>query len=123
MNTITLKQIKGVETNTLERIPAIRQSVGNNWFPCGNCWLTVKGNSEIVRFFKKHGEALTNDRYAIGMVEVWKQYDGGYAISFRYLGNTATEQQSLNFREPLYRELQKQLKSVGIEAGLYSYVD
>lgn len=108
---------------TLNAGKEISKSVGENWFPCGFVNLHTDGRSELVKFIKKHGE---HDSFYLRYknIDISKDdFRGGYSIYFSYPATNATEQQSLNFKDPLYQVFQKYLALLNINTSKESRMD
>jgi len=107
-----------------EKADEVSGAIGENWYPVGGAWLTVDGNSPLVRLFKKEG-VKDGDYYRIAGVGYISRdhYAGGYTVHFEYPKRTAVEQQSLNYHTPMYQIAQQVLARMGISAGMHTYVD
>lgn len=120
----TLKDAIG---RTLAQKDRIREEVGESWFPAGFANLRVRGDDPFVRFVKKHGrkeDKFGTVTYYFDNIHMRKNdYRGGYDIYLDYDARDATESQSLNFKVPLYTELQKQLALLGVRTEIETLVD
>jgi len=107
-----------------EKADEVSGAIGDNWYPVGGAWLTVDGNSPLVRLFKKEG-VKEGDYYRIaGVGHISRDhFAGGYTVHFDYPRRTAVEQQSLNYHTPMYQIAQQVLARMGISAGMHTYVD
>jgi hypothetical protein len=107
-----------------EKADEVSKAVGENWYPVGGAWLTVDGNSPLVRLYKKEGVKEGEDYRIAGVGYISRdRYAGGYSVHFEYPKRTATEQQSLNYRTPMNQIAQQVLARMGISAGMHTYVD
>lgn len=116
--------LRGLVRILREKADEVSGAIGENWYPVGGAWLTVRGDSPLVKLFKKEG-VKDDDVYSIeGVGHIRRDhYAGGYSVSFDYPMRTANEQQSLNYHTPMYQIAQQVLARMGISAGLHTYVD
>jgi len=117
--------LQGLTRILREKADEVSGAVGQNWYPVGGAWLTVEGNSPLVRLFKKEGVKERDGDYRIAGIGYISRdhYAGGYSVHFDYPRRTANEQQSLNYHTPMYQIAQQVLARMGIRAGMHTYVD
>jgi len=121
---LTSSNLKNMVAILQEKADAVGDAVGENWFPCGFASLWVDGNSPLVNLFKKEGYVDRGGDYRIdGVGYIMKAYKGGYTLSLDLPARTATEQQSLNYKTPLYQMAQKMLAYMGVSAQVRTAVD
>jgi len=122
---LTPETLTDAINRTLLQKNKFRADVGDNWFPCGFVNLHVDGRDPLVTFLKKYGiKDESSDYIKFDKIEIKRdEYAGGYRIYLRYGGRDAVEQQSMNFKNLLYSELQKQLALLGIRTTVDSMID
>ena len=121
--TLTIENLDKIVSEVLSKKTAISQNLNGNWFPCGFANLWIDGKNPLVKFIKKNGTAERNGYFQLGKLEISKAYKTGYSVYLRYNGTSALEQQSLNFKTPLYQLLQIGLAQMGITSELRTAVD
>jgi hypothetical protein len=119
---LTKENLLYVANKVLEKKSEISNAVGQNWYPCGGAHLIVAGNSPLIKLIKKEGVSDHDDYYRLGNISAMKT-DRGYWVSLRYEGANATEDQSLNFIEPLHKLFQFGLEALGVESYVDTYID
>lgn len=121
---LNVKSLEALRSILSEKADEVSSAVGENWFPVGGAWLTVRGDSPLVKLFKREGVRSGDDYEIAGVGYISRDhYAGGYSVHFTYPRRTATEQQSLNYHTPMYQLAQQVLARMGIRAGLHTYVD
>ena len=86
-----------------------------NWYPCGNAYLVVKGNSQIVNYLKKHPDSR--------FTAMKDTYKGGYWLYAKLPWADAFECQNMDYNVKVNEALQTILKEYGIESYVGSYID
>ena len=123
---LTPATLRDAIQSTLQEKKHIRQKIGNNWYPIGFAWLKVPGNSDIVKLIKKHGTKSTQSEgtWHFDKIHITKNYgEPGYSIKIDHNPQDALELQSLNYKQPLYAELAKQLALLDVRTEQKSYID
>jgi hypothetical protein len=118
---LTKENVMYVANKVLEKTPEISKAVGKNWYPVGGAQLVVAGKNPLVNLMKKEG-VRDGDFYTLGNVRMMK-IEKGYWVYLRYEGQSATEDQSLNFKEPLHRLFKFGLEALGVESYVNTYID
>lgn len=101
----------------------VSEAVGENWFPCGFVSINLDKKSPLVPFFKKYGKPVSNWGYEIEGFGTLS-FTGSPSLSLKCIpSGTATECQSLNYNEPVYRIASKMLERMGVKNYVDSMVD